>query len=238
MFRRLVALAVLGLLAVVGGRAILLASAAGTPNAAAPAALRPVAAGQHRVALVLGAGLNADGTPSYVLRDRIRASVALFERHEVDMLLMSGDNSVARYSEPSAMRAAAIAAGVPADRVAVDYGGRRTWDSCERAHDVFGVRHAVVVTNDFHRARAVVLCRAAGIDVDGAVGTSTTRYGGHVGWVGREMVASWRGVADAWIHHPKVAVGGHPIDPYDACQVWASLDETDQARSADAAPDC
>ena len=37
----------------------------------------------------------------------------------------------------------------------------------------------------------------------------------------------------ATFHAPSI-----PIDPYDACQVWASLDETDQARSADAAPDC
>jgi SanA protein len=233
--RRLILLALVGLLAVFGGRLVLLAASSGTPDGADLAA---VPASQQRAALVLGAGLNRNGTPSAVLRDRIRAGVALLQAGKVDLLLMSGDNSVDGYSEPTAMRAAAVAQGIPDDQIAVDYGGRRTWDSCVRAHDVFGVRRAVVVTNDFHRARSIVLCRAAGIDVQGAAGTRTTGYAGHRGWVAREMVASWRGAVDAWIHHPAVAVGGRPIDPYDRCQVWASLSDTDRSAIATSAPDC
>jgi SanA protein len=235
--RRLLIVAVLGVVAVFGGRAILLAASAGTPDAQATGALPKVTGGQHRIALVLGAGLNGNGTPSAVLRDRIRAGVQLLDRGVVDMLLMSGDNSVDGYSEPSAMRTAAMAQGVPADKIAVDYGGRRTWDSCARAKRVFGVRHTVVVTNDFHRARSVVLCKAAGITVDGAVGTRSSNYGGYYGWLAREMVASWRGAVDAWVHHPAVAVGGRPIDPYDPCAVWGSLSEPDRFVAAHQAPD-
>ncbi len=155
MLRRIAFLALLGLLAIFGGRLMLLASASGAPAASE---LPRVESGKHRAALVLGAGLNANGTPSPVLRDRIRAGVELLRAGKVDLLLMSGDNSVDRYSEPTAMRRAALDLGAPDEQIAVDYGGRRTWDSCKRAHDIFGVRHVIVVTNDFHRARAVVLC--------------------------------------------------------------------------------
>lgn len=227
MLRRLLLLAVVLLVAVFGGRAALLIASNGTPDADDLQAVPPRAEG-HRAGIVLGAGLNRDGTPSAVLRDRIRAGVRLVDRGQVDLLLMTGDNSVEGYNEPSAMRQAALAQGVPAQQIAVDYGGRRTWDSCARAHRIFGVRHAIVVTNDFHRARSIVLCRAAGITVDGAVGTPTTNYAGYRGWVARETLASWRGAFDAWVHHPAVGVGGRPIDPYDPCALQASLSAEDR----------
>lgn len=233
MRRRLVLFAVAGLLVLFGGRALLLAATSGTANAATGGDVGAVAPGKHRAALVFGAGLNRDGAPSALLRDRIKAGKGLLDRGEVDLLLMTGDNSVDGYNEPGTMRQSAIEAGVPASKVAVDYGGVRTWDSCSRARSVFGVREAITVSNDFHRARTVVLCKAAGITVDGAVGTSTAKYPARLraSWQARELLASWRGVYDGWVHHPPVAVGGAPIDAYDPCAVWRSLSGEDRAAS-------
>jgi vancomycin permeability regulator SanA len=229
--RRLLFLALFGLAVLFGGRVLLLIGASGTADAADAGEVPALKTGQHRAAVVFGAGLNRDGQPSALLRDRVQASVALLRQHEVDTLLMTGDNSRTQYSEPSAMRAEAMELGVPADAIAVDYGGRRTWDSCERAKSVFGVRNAITVTNDFHRARTVVLCKSAGITIDGAVGTSTGKYPNEkrANWEAREVVASWRGVSDAWIKHPAVAVRGGHVDPYDACSVYASLSTEDRA---------
>lgn len=229
MLRRLALFAVAAALLLLGGRVALLIAAAGTPDAGA-GELPPLRKGEHRAAIVFGAGLRADGTPSSLLRDRIRGAQRLLESGRVDLLLMTGDHSTPQYDEPGAMRRFAIEQGTDPARIAVDYGGRRTWDSCRRAREVFGVRRAVVVSNDFHRARTVAVCKAAGMTVDGAVGTSTAGYALHkrVRWRGRELLASWRGVWDAWIHHPEVAVGGEPIDPYDACAVWRSLADADR----------
>lgn len=229
--RFLVALTVV-VAAVVGGRVLLVLAARGTPGSQELAPLEP---GDHRVAIVFGAGLAPGGTrPSPLLDDRLRAGEDLLRRGIVDRILMTGDNSVARYNEPGVMRRASIARGIDPDAIAVDYGGRRTWDSCRRARDVFGVTRAVVVSSDFHRARTVVVCRAAGITVDGAVGAGTAKYGGRtrLGWRARELAASWRGVADAWIRHPEVAVGGAPIDIYDPAAVRASLSAEDRAVTA------
>lgn len=238
MLRRLLLLAILAALAVFGGRALLLAGAAGTPDAAAPGDVTALASGQHRPAIIFGAGVRPGGRPSALLQDRISAGAALVASGQADLLLMSGDNSIEGYNEPGAMRAAALRLGVPPAKVAVDYGGRRTWDSCLRAREVFGIRRAITVSNDFHRARSIVLCEAAGIEVVGAVGTSTGRFPARarVSWRGRETIASWRGAVDAWVKHPSVPVGGPPIDPYDACAVWKSLSDQDRAAVPGAAP--
>lgn len=228
---RVLAAAAVLFLGLFGGRLLLLTAAAGTPDAEHPGAVPADGAAVHRTGLVLGAGLLPDGSPTPLLRDRIRAGVALLERGQVDMLLMSGDNSIQGYNEPSAMRRAAIALGADPARVAVDYGGRRTWDSCARARRVFGVRRAVVVSNDFHRARTVELCRRAGVQVDGAVGTSTAAYPlrPRATWQGRELLASWRAVWDAWIREPQIAVGGSPVDIRDPCALYRSLADEDRA---------
>lgn len=227
--RRLLVILLLGLVGLFGGRLVLLTAAAGTPDAAQARELPALKAGQHRVAIVFGAGLR-DGKPSRLLLDRIRAAEKLLEAGTVDLLLMTGDNSQPGYDEPGAMLQQARDDGVAADRIAVDYGGRRTWDSCLRAREVFGVREAVVVTNDFHRARTVETCQAAGLRVAGAVGTSTKGYdfAPRMKWQARELLASWRGVLDAWIRHPDVAVGGKPVDVRDPCSVWRSLSAEDR----------
>ena len=75
------------------------------------------------VALVLGAGLAADGSPTLMLADRVRGAVELYQRGAVEHLLMSGDNSRAYYDEPTSMRRLAIDAGVPAEAITLDFAG-------------------------------------------------------------------------------------------------------------------
>ena len=231
MRRRLCIVVLVGLLALFGGRAMLLVGAAGTTDAAEAAEPAKLGPGERRAAMILGAGLRPDGTPSSLLADRIRAGERLLRDNKVDLLLMTGANPTADYNEPSAMRTMALRDGVRREQVAVDYGGRRTWDSCERARKVFGLRRVIVVSNDFHRARTVVSGEAAGLQVDGAVGTSTGRYAlwKRGRWYGRELLASWRGAIDAWVRHPDVPVGGGRIAAYDQCAVQRSLSPDDRA---------
>lgn len=119
------------------------------------------------VALVLGAGLRADGTPSEYLRYRLDDAAALFKAGKVKVLLVSGDNRTAEHDEPTAMRNYLVAQGVPVDKVVLDFAGQDTYDSCFRAKEIFGVTRLLVVTQQFHLARAVFLCRQVGIDSDG-----------------------------------------------------------------------
>jgi vancomycin permeability regulator SanA len=119
------------------------------------------------VALVLGALVHPDGTPSAFLTARLELAKRLYDTGKVRVLLVSGDHSRPDYDEPDTMRNWLVAHGVPAHRVVVDYAGFDTYDSCARAERIFGVRQAVVVTQTYHLDRAVALCRHLGIDASG-----------------------------------------------------------------------
>ncbi|CAL9424277.1 hypothetical protein SUDANB121_01935 [Nocardiopsis dassonvillei] len=176
------------------GRLLLLLSVLALAAAFAPFAWVVAGTAEHRhgtaaevpgrpVALVLGAGVREDGLPTRLLARRLELAAELYFSGRVEVLLVTGDNSVEHYNETDTMRDHLVAAGVPADRVVGDYAGFSTWESCVRAREVFGVTEATVVTQDFHLPRAVRLCRAAGIDAvgvaDAAAGerATATAYG-------------------------------------------------------------
>lgn len=147
------------------------------------------------VAIVFGAGL-WDGRPSPYLANRLGAAAGLYRTHRIGAVLVTGDNSRTGYDEPTAMRAYLEKLGVPGSKVVLDYAGFDTWDSCSRARRIFGVDHAVLVSQDFHIRRALALCGAAGVDAYG-VGVAephdvTWYYGGV-----RELFAAGKAAWDA-----------------------------------------
>jgi vancomycin permeability regulator SanA len=126
----------------------------------------PAEVPERPTAIVFGAGVvNGQATPA--LADRVDGAVALYEQGRVSHLLMTGDNSRSDYDEVSVMRDLALAKGVPAEAITRDHAGFDTRSSCYRARDVFGVRAAVLVTQDYHLPRALYTCRDLGIDAVG-----------------------------------------------------------------------
>ena len=120
-----------------------------------------------RVVIVFGAGLWRDGSPTPVLYDRVATAAHLYLAGKAEKLLMSGDNRFVNYNEPAAMRALAIQLGVPEEDIVLDYAGRRTYDTCYRARDIFGVHKAILVTQDFHLPRALYTCNLLGVEAVG-----------------------------------------------------------------------
>ena len=116
-----------------------------------------------RVAIVFGAGLRRDGSPSPVLRDRVATAAGLYFSGKVEKLLMSGDNRFIYHNEPGAMREYALALGVPDEAIVLDYAGRRTYDTCYRAKAIFQLDEAILVTQQFHLPRAVYTCNKLGL---------------------------------------------------------------------------
>jgi SanA protein len=132
-----------------------------------------------QVALVLGAGLDPDGSPSAMLEDRLRATAALYRDGRVDRVLASGDHGRPGYDEPNAMRRELVRLGVPDDDVFTDHAGFATLDSVVRAKRVFNVSSAIVVTQGFHLSRALWLARRAGLTASGLEAGSGAGYGRH-----------------------------------------------------------
>lgn len=126
------------------------------------------------VALVLGARVYPDGTPSPFLAARLDLAQRLYLAGKVKVILVAGDNMAPEYNEPDAMRAYLVRAGVPADRVVSDYAGFDTYDSGARARRIFGVSDVIVVTQGYHLPRAVATCRRLGLSAQG-VGDETSR---------------------------------------------------------------
>ena len=172
----------------------------------------PSQLGHHQVAIVPGAGLTADGKASWFLGDRLDAAIALYRRGKVDGLLLTGDNHVRSHDEPAAMRAYALARGVPAAAITLDYAGFDTYDSCYRAHAIFGVESAVVVTQRYHLPRAVYLCRSVGIAADGLGVSDWGRVprGKMAYYQAREVLADVKALWDIDVGHPKPRFLGSP----------------------------
>ena len=156
----------------------------------------PARAGTRRIAIVFGAGLTRSGEPTPALYDRVATAVDLYQRGLVNKLLLTGDNQFANYNEPEAMRRTALRLGVPDKDLVLDYAGRRTYDSCYRAREIFGVNHAILVTQAYHLDRALYLCDTFGIDSVGVVADRRDYTASAQAWWSlREAAAT----AAAWI---------------------------------------
>jgi SanA protein len=116
------------------------------------------------VALVLGTGkLAGGGGLNSHFRIRMDAAAALFKAGRVKHLLLSGDNGRHGYNEPRDMLEALVERGVPPAAMTCDYAGFRTLDSVVRAKKIFGLTKCVIVSDDFHLARALWLAECNGI---------------------------------------------------------------------------
>ncbi|MYR08184.1 YdcF family protein [Gordonia sp. SID5947] len=117
-------------------------------------------------ALVLGS-LVHDGEPGDYVRGRLDTAVDLYRTGRVSRIINSGNGSAAAGDEPAVMRSYLEDHGVVGDDITDDPHGMDTEASCRRADEDFGVRAAVIVTQDFHLTRAIALCRSLGIDATG-----------------------------------------------------------------------
>jgi vancomycin permeability regulator SanA len=114
------------------------------------------------VAMIFGAGLNRDGSPSWMLADRVQAGVDLYKLGKVKQLLMTGDGVTS--IEITAMTNYATRQGVPRSAIIADSEGLRTYDSCWRASNVLNIKSAVLVTQGYHLPRALYLCNSLGVE--------------------------------------------------------------------------
>jgi len=165
-------------------------------------------------AIVLGASVHRDGSPSSMLDERLRAAAELWHAQRVGAVLVSADHSPERgYSETRVMVQELLRRGVPRSALRVDRAGFRTFDSMWRARHVFGVEDAVVVTNPFHAARAVWLARQLGIDAVAVAADYGVPYDSSTRWSNacRETLARVLAFADVHLLGTVPRVTG-PVD--------------------------
>lgn len=161
----------------------------------------PTHAPEATVAIVLGAQVYSDGTPSPMLADRLHTAAELYREGKVKKLLLSGDHGRTDYDEVNAMKDYALGQGIPAEDVFLDHAGFSTYETMYRARDIFLVEDAIVVTQDFHLDRALATARDLGIRAVG-VEAPCTGYTPKQSLIVREWMARCKAWADLHLFHP------------------------------------
>lgn len=134
---------------------------------------------KNKVGLVLGTSSKLIGglaNPYYTFR--INATVALYNAKKIKFILVSGDNGTQYYDEPTVFKKALVAAGIPAEKIFLDYAGFRTLDSMVRAKEVFGLEQVTIISQKFHNERAIYLADHKGLT---AIGFNAKDIEGHQG---------------------------------------------------------
>ena len=159
-----------------------------------------------RVAIVFGAGLNHDGSTSDILEDRVQTAVNLYQENKIEKIIMSGDNRFQNYNEPQRMIELAQERGVDPEDLQADYAGRRTYDTCYRAKNIFNLDEAILITQNYHLSRAVYLCNKMGVKSTG-VSADLRQYENMRLFKSREILAQNLAFWDLYFRKPKVVLG-------------------------------
>jgi len=147
------------------------------------------------VVVVLGAKVNANGSLSTALEDRVRTGVELYQEGLVARLIMSGGVGDSGVDEGVAMKRRAVQLGVPADAIVVDHLGLNTDATVAQTVPMFsqlGARRVLVVSQFWHLPRIKLAYLKSGRNVSTVpAGTSSpitqTPY-----LMAREIPAFWK----------------------------------------------
>ena len=124
--------------------------------------------------LVLGAGLNDDGSPGRMLRDRLNTAISLYEQYaneeSVPTVIVSGDRTVTdsqNYDEVGAMHAYLVKKGIPEESILDDPFGFSTAESIANLSTLEKNAHIAVVTQEYHLYRALFIAYMNDYSVSG-----------------------------------------------------------------------
>ncbi len=131
----------------------------------------PVDSPRYDAAIVLGAMVRPDGSPSPAMARRVARAVRLIHDGRAGHLLMSGGPVRHAVPEAHVMRDLAMAAGVPADRVHVEDASVNTIGNALLSRPIVaeqGWERLLVVTDACHMARSLYTFHRLGLKVRAA----------------------------------------------------------------------
>ena len=165
----------------------------------------------ERACLVLGTSkFLVGGGQNLFYSYRIDAASQAYAAGKCAKLVVSGDNRHKSYNEPQAMKKSLIEQGVSPDDIFCDYAGSRTLDSVVRFKHIFGQSSGIVISQEFHNARAIYIGRANGINLTGLNAREVTSYNALRTKL-REVLSRIRAVADVELLHSEPRHYGEKI---------------------------
>lgn len=132
------------------------------------------------VGIVLGAAVWGE-KPSPSLKERLNQALILYQEGYVPYLLVSGGlGEGKKVTEAAVMRDYLVEHGVPADKILLESQSTSTYENLLYSQQVMEAHHmrdALVISHDYHLARAVVMADALGISVSPVGARSKVLFG-------------------------------------------------------------
>ena len=135
--------------------------------------------GDSDAIIVLGAQVKEDGTPSVALERRLTAALESYRQDRQLIIVCGAQGGNEPRAEGDVMRDWLLARGVPDEDVIAETESFNTRENLTHAKAIMeerGLREALVVTSDYHVARALELCRQVGIPATGKGSPSKPEY--------------------------------------------------------------
>lgn len=152
--------------------------------------------------IILGAYVFPSGKVSDMLKDRLDVGAELYFEKKAPKIIVSGDHGRVNYDEVNNMRKYLQAKGIKREDIFMDHAGFDTYDSIYRARDIFLIKSAIIVTQEFHLKRALYIAGKLGIDACGVVSDNHV-YPGMKYYNIREVGARFKAFLQAGVFQPK-----------------------------------
>lgn len=118
--------------------------------------------------IVLGAGVDENGSASDILVDRLETALEVYKSNVSSKFLLSGDHGKIGYNEVGAMKDYIMDhENIKEENIFLDHAGFSTYESIYRAKEIFKIKKAIIVTNEYHLPRALYIADKMGIEAYG-----------------------------------------------------------------------
>lgn len=134
---------------------------------------------RYDVIIVLGAQVRAEGVPSEALRRRMALAKVHYDKRPVPVICCGAQGRGEPCSEGDFMCGWLHAQGIPEEMLISENRSYDTLQNIEYAKaimDMHGLRHALVITSDYHVRRALAICKRYGVKAEGDGSPSDKRY--------------------------------------------------------------
>ena len=108
------------------------------------------------VGLVLGASVYGKHL-SDIYKDRLDATLILYNNQKIEKILVSGDHGTLNYDEVNTAKEYLLENGALQEDIFLDHAGFDTYDSMYRAKEIFGITDIVIISQNFHLGRALYI---------------------------------------------------------------------------------
>ena len=145
--------------------------------------------------IVLGCRLYGD-VPSLLLRYRLNKALDLYRSNMAGGIIVSGAMGEGEtVTEAYAMKKYLVERGVPSEVVHIEDRSRSTYENLKFSKEIMdskGFKTAIIVSNDFHIFRSLIIARKLNIAAQGGPSDMPTIWGMQVHYIAREIPAIYR----------------------------------------------